>query len=834
VLWWIRRKLNSEDWRVRLTAAETLASRGQQDGLQVLLDALGDADSRVRDAAGKALDRLKYEPDLPDQRARYAVTRERYDLAAAQGSVAVPFLVERLVDTILTKNTQAERSVAEAIAKIGPSAAAELASRLAHEDVRVCERLTLLLGRTGDPNAVGPLAEQLKRPSLSSTVRAATMRALAQLGGTVACRSLASCLRDSDSSNRLEAASSLSLFGPSEVLDSVSVAYQGEQDPTVRSVLAKTLAGWNWKPQESRERIRFLIELGDVEGVLALGQIAVEPLVEFLKSADSASRKSAAAVLHRIIDPKHVESFNLIRWRISGRPIEWVAEHCGKWSHSDWLSLIEGLKGSEFWPIREEDIGKEIERHKSDWATARRGTAPRKVEIKEDRSDRTILVVDGGSLEGVSLAGAKLRRAYLGHENLTGADFSDADLIEAALQQASMVGTRFVGAVCRDASFSFSNATGVDLRRADLRSASFDQATLPYADLREADCSGTGFAGADLKNADLRGAKLRSATLRGADLHGARLEGTVLEGAIYDDQTRWPAEFAINGMGMLLICSGAGLKGADLEHSDLSGARLQGADLRGANLSRAYFNSADLSGADLRGASIRGANFENAILVGAKLAGLAFDGVSLVGANLEKADLTGIDLMGARYHPKSTRWPQGFDPVAYAKSAVRPAASPQPDGPKGSGVSFVRKYTKEIAEGTRATYELYRADAAEVAKEFLLTKRIPERLQYVVVETPGGIWGIDIDGIYLEKLLPWQLDLGKAEVEGRTEGAADRHSLIMAARGNTDNYLQKVVCGRCAHEWLDGVRYCTVTLVRCPKCQALNSIAAHARVVLSS
>jgi len=92
-------------------------------------------------------------------------------------------------------------------------------------------------------------------------------------------------------------------------LDSVSVAYQGEQDPTVRSVLAKTLAGWNWKPQESRERIRFLIELGDVEGVLALGQIAVEPLVEFLKSADSASRKSAAAVLHRIIDPKHVESF---------------------------------------------------------------------------------------------------------------------------------------------------------------------------------------------------------------------------------------------------------------------------------------------------------------------------------------------------------------------------------------------------------------------------------------------------------------------------------------------------------------------------------------------
>jgi hypothetical protein len=328
---------------------------------------------------------------------------------------------------------------------------------------------------------------------------------------------------------------------------------------------------------------------------------------------------------------------------------------------------------------------------------------------------------------------------------------------------------------------------------------------------------------------------LRSATLRGADLDGCRLDRASLEGAIYDQETRWPANFDTHERGLLLIGPAASLKDADLEHADLSSASLQKADLRGANLSRAYCQSTDLSGADLRGADIRGANFENATFTGANLAGLAFDGVSLVGANLETADLTGANLIGAKYHPKSTRWPQGFDPSSYVKTTAKTSqAAKQAEQAKGFGVSFVRKYTKQIAEDTLATYELYRSDAAEIAKEFLLTKRVPERLQYIVVETPEGVWGLDIDGIYLEKLLPWQCDIDKAEVEGRTEGAADRHGLVMAARGTTDNYLQKVVCGRCEHEWLDGVRYCTATVVRCPKCRALNSITTHAHVVLSS
>jgi hypothetical protein len=41
----------------------------------------------------------------------------------------------------------------------------------------------------------------------------------------------------------------------------------------------------------------------------------------------------------------------------------------------------------------------------------------------------------------------------------------------------------------------------------------------------------------------LAGADLSGADLRGQDLFGADLRGAKLDGAIYNDDTRWPADF---------------------------------------------------------------------------------------------------------------------------------------------------------------------------------------------------------------------------------------------------------------------------------------------------
>lgn len=74
---------------------------------------------------------------------------------------------------------------------------------------------------------------------------------------------------------------------------------------------------------------------------------------------------------------------------------------------------------------------------------------------------------------------------------------------------------------------------------------------------------------------------------------------------------------------------------------------------------------------------------------------------------------------------------------------------------KGGEVKFVRKYSEKKTEPlTGATgvlhYEIYKARTAEAARTFLEGKVVNERLHYLVVETPEGNWGRDINGIYRE------------------------------------------------------------------------------------
>jgi hypothetical protein len=134
-------------------------------------------------------------------------------------------------------------------------------------------------------------------------------------------------------------------------------------------------------------------------------------------------------------------------------------------------------------------------------------------------------------------------------------------------------------------------------------------------------------------------------------------------------------------------------------------------------------------------------------------------------------------------------------------------------------IEFIRTYTRD-----NNTYETYECDDAEVAKEFLLTKSVNEKLYYIAVATPVGSWGMDIKGLYKERLLPWQTRIESAEVEGHAIGVVDSFALGTAARGMADNFVVAVRCGNCGHEWIEGLRYQNWTLVHCPKCQKRNKI----------
>ena len=140
---------------------------------------------------------------------------------------------------------------------------------------------------------------------------------------------------------------------------------------------------------------------------------------------------------------------------------------------------------------------------------------------------------------------------------------------------------------------------------------------------------------------------------------------------------------------------------------------------------------------------------------------------------------------------------------------------------------FVRKYSQR-GEGGTSTYEMYRGTDAESAKDFLLTKRVDKRLYYIVVETPEGNWGVDIEGLYIERLLPWQTNTGSAKSQGVVIPMSwSMFGLNMAARGLNDNFVAKVQCGKCEHQWLDAIRYRNITAVRCPNCKTLNKVDSN-------
>jgi len=52
--------------------------------------------------------------------------------------------------------------------------------------------------------------------------------------------------------------------------------------------------------------------------------------------------------------------------------------------------------------------------------------------------------------------------------------------------------------------------------------------------------------------------------------------------------------------------------------------------------------------------------------------------------------------------------------------------------------------------GTKLTYRIYTAQNEASAKAFLKENRVNKLFHYIIVETPEGDWGCDIDGIYKE------------------------------------------------------------------------------------
>jgi hypothetical protein len=152
----------------------------------------------------------------------------------------------------------------------------------------------------------------------------------------------------------------------------------------------------------------------------------------------------------------------------------------------------------------------------------------------------------------------------------------------------------------------------------------------------------------------------------------------------------------------------------------------------------------------------------------------------------------------------------------------------------GSGAETSQPKFVVKRQTSSGVYEVYKGGNAKSAKAFLATKKVDKPQYYIKVETPEGNWGVDIDGLYLEQLIPFQLDINSAQCEGVIIGKPSIASLKYAFNKLADNFVITVRCGKCNHEWRDGVRYNDMTVVRCPNCTNLNKVDSRPHIKESS
>jgi DNA-directed RNA polymerase subunit RPC12/RpoP len=127
------------------------------------------------------------------------------------------------------------------------------------------------------------------------------------------------------------------------------------------------------------------------------------------------------------------------------------------------------------------------------------------------------------------------------------------------------------------------------------------------------------------------------------------------------------------------------------------------------------------------------------------------------------------------------------------------------------------------SDGT--VYEIYESADTETAKKFLAGQKVTRNIHYIIVETPVGNWGADINGVYLEELLPWQKNISSFDCKGGFIPLSwNNLGLKHAAMGISDNFTLQLKCGKCSNQWLDGIRYQNETIVQCPQCKAKNKI----------
>ncbi|HXN46192.1 MAG TPA: HEAT repeat domain-containing protein [Bryobacteraceae bacterium] len=316
--------LSDSDWGVQKAAAGALGEIGGARAVEPLIGALNNTDlvsgAEVAKALGKIKDPRAVQPLIAALKGRDAVDAAealaaigapavgaliaalknpdsdvRWHAAVALGNSKDPRAVEPLAGTLEGADSPLLRSsAAGALGEIrDPRAVEPLARVLTDPSPDVRDHALSALGAIGAP-AVSPLLAALK--SVHPDVRRGAAEALSRCGDPRATGLLIGILKDTDSSVRAAAVTTLASIGAEELL----IAALNDRDSHIRQGAARALGG-----KDSPRAIGFLLEAFKEHN----SQVIAGAFPFFIKRGEPASEDALIQALDKFGSEETVEAF---------------------------------------------------------------------------------------------------------------------------------------------------------------------------------------------------------------------------------------------------------------------------------------------------------------------------------------------------------------------------------------------------------------------------------------------------------------------------------------------------------------------------------------------
>ena len=302
-------QLQDKDWWIRKVAAERLGQIEGADVVPFLIQALKDEDARVKAAAARALAGKK------DERAilhLVAVLKEESDEAREAARLALGVYDEALLEEPLrlaAKDPSMQKGVVEAIPVLEAPVAVDLLVDMVSsadpvETHRIADALT-----TFDADDVVPSLVTLLE-SDQPEVAVAALRCLVRFPADASVHEAVTTTAahpDVALMTRGEAIHILESL-PGDVSIPAAVSLLHDHNFSIRERAADVLEGLAYSPDTETARVDYLIAQKNFDAVIAMGRVALEPLIELLGTSDvsiAASSSGAPTTPIRAARPSH-------------------------------------------------------------------------------------------------------------------------------------------------------------------------------------------------------------------------------------------------------------------------------------------------------------------------------------------------------------------------------------------------------------------------------------------------------------------------------------------------------------------------------------------------